>query len=180
VANARVVPLDREESVYVAYRIGNDVFWTKRTFTLHKGETVITDGTHEARARCGNRISVTPQAPISSREPTPGAFETAPDHENFEVINAPINSSLSLLPLPNSVPVEKYLAGAQDETYLAPVIPPIWWAQSSAPIIPVGPPRSHPPVVAPPPPVPVPESSTMLLLLLGLSACLLIRKPRTS
>jgi hypothetical protein len=179
-ANARVVPLDREQFVYLSYRIGNEVFWTKRTFTLRKGETVITDGTHAARTRCGNRFSATPQAPVSRREPTPEAFETVPDHEYLNVVNAPISSLLGLLPLSNSVPAEKYLAQAEDTTFLAPAIPPVWWGQSSPPIIPVGLPPSHPPVVPPPPPVPVPESSTILLLLWGLLGCWLIRKTRTS
>ena len=185
VANAHVGPLDRERSVFISYRIGSEVFWTKRMFILHKGETVVDDGNHAARARCGNRISVTPQAPVSSQEPTPEVFDRVQNHEDFYVRNAPIGSSLSPPPPPNSVPMENYFAEAENETFFSPPILPIPWGPSSVPIIPavpiipVGPPPSYPPVVAPQPPVTVPEPNTLLLLLFG-SACLLIRKMRRS
>jgi hypothetical protein len=178
VANAHVGPLNRERSVFISYRIGNEVFWTKRMFILHKGETVVDDGNHAARARCGNRISVTPQAPVSSQEPTPEVFDRVQNHEDFYVRNAPIGSSLSLPP-PNSVPMGNYFAEAENVTFYSPPILPIWWGPSSAPIVPIGLPSSYPPVVAPQPPVTVPEPNTLLLLLFG-SACLLIRKIRRS
>jgi hypothetical protein len=66
---ARVVQIDHGRAVYVSYRLGNRVYWTSKRLTLLKGETVLTDGEHEARTRCGNRISDTPQAPVSPKEP---------------------------------------------------------------------------------------------------------------
>ncbi len=49
--------------VYVSYRIGNKVFWTKHKLALRKGEAMLSDGTNMARTRCGNRISVLPVRP---------------------------------------------------------------------------------------------------------------------
>jgi len=42
---------------------------------LHAGETLLSDGEHLARTRCGNRVSEVPRAPVSSDEPE----ETAGD-----------------------------------------------------------------------------------------------------
>jgi hypothetical protein len=68
VQSASLVRLSAARKVYVSYRLGNRVFWTKQKVTLHSGEPVLTDGTHFARARCGNRISLLP-GPTSSAEP---------------------------------------------------------------------------------------------------------------
>jgi len=75
VAKAHVISLERDRLVYVSYRMGEEIFWTNRALQLHKGETLITDGTHEARTRCGNRIADTAQAPSSAQQPALDAFE---------------------------------------------------------------------------------------------------------
>ena len=62
--------------VYLSYRVGDAVYWTNRPVTLPRGETLITDGTNYARARCGNRISEKPQMPVSSTEPEPPMLDT--------------------------------------------------------------------------------------------------------
>jgi hypothetical protein len=64
--------------MYVSYRIGNDVFWTKHKLTLPKGETMLTEGHVMARTRCGNRVSALPIKPNALVEPT------------AEEVNAPI------------------------------------------------------------------------------------------
>jgi hypothetical protein len=66
---ARVVRLALARSVYVSYRLGNKVYWTRRRVTLKKGETVITDGKITARSRCGNRVEEAPQQATSASEP---------------------------------------------------------------------------------------------------------------
>ena len=75
-AKARAVPLSSERFAYVSYRIQNRVYWTKRKLKLAKGETILTDGKHSARGRCGNRISEVSQANTSPLEPQPQVFDT--------------------------------------------------------------------------------------------------------
>ncbi len=70
ITNARRVTLDAPKLVYVSYRIGNQVFWTKNKLALRKGEVMLSDGTNMARTRCGNRISVLPVRPNAPAEPT--------------------------------------------------------------------------------------------------------------
>lgn len=70
ITNARRVILDTPKLVYVSYRIGNKVFWTKNKLALRKGEAVLSDGTNMARTRCGNRISVLPVRPNAPAEPS--------------------------------------------------------------------------------------------------------------
>lgn len=77
VAEARVVTVDAPRRVYVSYRIGDRVYWTKHTVALHAGEKILTDGTSEIRARCGNCIAATPQEPTSPEEPPVSEFDRA-------------------------------------------------------------------------------------------------------
>lgn len=70
-ARAQVVRLTLARTVYVSYRIGNRIYWTRRRITLHKGEKLITDGRMTARTRCANRVEETPQQEAASPvEPT--------------------------------------------------------------------------------------------------------------
>jgi hypothetical protein len=73
--HARVVRLTLAQTVYVSYRIGNHVYWTRHRITLHKGEKLITDGKITARARCANRVEEVPQQLNSSSEPPVAKFE---------------------------------------------------------------------------------------------------------
>lgn len=57
-------------AVYVSYRQGDRVYWTRRKVRLAPQEPLLTDGVHAARARCGNRISLTPQDPVQAVEPS--------------------------------------------------------------------------------------------------------------
>lgn len=76
VSRAHVIHLDRNLAVYVSYRMGNRVFWTTKRLRIPEGETLITDGEHEARTRCGNRLSETPMAPTSPNQPPVTAMNT--------------------------------------------------------------------------------------------------------
>jgi hypothetical protein len=78
VSDVRVVRLASERKVHVSYRLGDRIFWTKNEVTLHAGETLLTDGEHLARTRCGNRVAEVPAGPISPAEPP------------AEVINGPV------------------------------------------------------------------------------------------
>jgi hypothetical protein len=72
---ARVVRLALAQTVYLSYRIGNKVYWTRHRIALHKGEKLITDGKITARTRCGNRVETVPQQAASSSEPPAAKFE---------------------------------------------------------------------------------------------------------
>ena len=54
---------------YVSYRIGNRVFWTRKPVRIPAGETLLTDGETEIRARCGNAVSDIAREPVSDVEP---------------------------------------------------------------------------------------------------------------
>ncbi len=52
--------------VHVSYRKGDRIYWTRNKVRLAAGEQILTDGKHEIRARCGNRIAA---QPLGSVEP---------------------------------------------------------------------------------------------------------------
>ena len=67
---AHLVQLSENRSMYVSYRIGEKVYWTRRKVSLHSGETLITDGRIVARTRCGNRVAQVPLDAGSPLEPS--------------------------------------------------------------------------------------------------------------
>ena len=73
--HARVVRLTLARTVYLSYRIGNRVYWTRHRVTLHKGEKIITDGRMAARSRCANRVEELPQQATSRAEPPLQKFD---------------------------------------------------------------------------------------------------------
>jgi hypothetical protein len=74
-ASLRTEPSRFVQPVYVSYRVGDAVFWTRRPLALAPHETLLTDGANFARARCGNRVSAEPQSPVQTASPDPEAFE---------------------------------------------------------------------------------------------------------
>jgi hypothetical protein len=70
---SEVVAADRW--AHMSYRVGDQIFWTKRKLLLHRGETILTDGAIEVRGRCGNRISLQPMAPTADTEPETIEFD---------------------------------------------------------------------------------------------------------
>jgi hypothetical protein len=66
---AHLVQVSEKQSMHVAYRMGQKVYWTRKKVTLHRGETLISDGKIVARTRCGNRIAMTPLGPPALTEP---------------------------------------------------------------------------------------------------------------
>jgi hypothetical protein len=69
VANSRIVTVERPRAVYVSYRMGSQIFWTKNRMLLRRGETLISDGHNSARTRCGNRISDVAMLPTAAHDP---------------------------------------------------------------------------------------------------------------
>ena len=68
-ARARVIQVDRPRLVYLSYRRGGKIHWSSKQASLHPGEKLISDGKVTARERCGNQVSVLPQANTAPDEP---------------------------------------------------------------------------------------------------------------
>jgi hypothetical protein len=162
VGRTRVVRLNQNRSLYVSYRLGNRVFWSKKPTMLPKGEAVITDGEHVARTRCGNRLSEVPAGPVLAAGPE---LESAPEvAELFPgspgVVGPP---ELPGVPVPTSTPPTSSVA--------APGSPlPPGGGIIVPPIVPV------PGGGTTPPPVPTPEPQMLLMLSSGLTGLWLARK----
>jgi hypothetical protein len=75
IAAVRTRTVAEPRQAYMSYRIGDQVYWTKRPLPLHPGERTLTDGVVEIRARCGNCISEVPMGPTSDQEPDAVEFE---------------------------------------------------------------------------------------------------------
>jgi len=63
----------------VSYRLHDRVYWTKHKVRIRSGETILTNGQTEVRARCGNCISMAPLLPTSDEEPPPMEFDAFTD-----------------------------------------------------------------------------------------------------
>jgi hypothetical protein len=70
IKKAHTVAVEKPRAVHVSYRKGDKVYWTAKKVMLAQGETLLTDGTHDIRGRCGNRISDTAQLPVAMNEPS--------------------------------------------------------------------------------------------------------------
>lgn len=198
-AAARVERAGASRRVYMSYRVGNRVYWTKGRVVLNEGETLLTGGGAQIRARCGNRISETPMLPTSNMEP--GRFEfdlvmaptTVPTV--FEAPAAPLAAltegsipGLAALvpaaPAPIGTSMAAFGTSAAGGYGLAPL--------PGVPIIPGGamPPSPlgftegpmHPPlahILLPPPrptrPATVPEPGTLVLVVTGVGAYVIRR-----
>jgi hypothetical protein len=197
VQNARVIHLTHERRAHVSYRIGDKIYWTRKEITLHAGETLLTDGTHFARTRCGNRIADVPAGPIFPAEP-PIEVINRPTFPHLPAVTSDIVPAppvwpdggtpflLALAPTPQTVPSGGYpfppiipccVTGPKTSNGPKPTppVPPI------GPIPPTPPPSSGPfpqppPVV--PPPVTTPEPSTLLCLAVGLAAIAFLKLRR--
>jgi len=196
---ARPIRLDQARQVYVSYRLGSHIYWTRKKVTLHAGETLLTDGKHLVRARCGNRISEVHTDPTSSGEP-PEPVLSAPvlPRTTVETVDLPPpppiwNESptpflLAMAPAPEAssggpafLPPFPFLPGTSGghTATSAPTPPP------PPPVVPPtgpgpGPGTSSYPTPPPPvvPPVAAPEPQTFELLLIGLPGALVLLKSR--
>ena len=76
VAAARLVQVEKSRLVHVSYRIGDNIYWTKKKVRLAAGEYLLSDGKHLVRTRCGNRIADEPEGPVLDYEPAPEMLES--------------------------------------------------------------------------------------------------------
>lgn len=88
-----------ERMAHVSYRINDRVFWTKKPVRIYEGETILTNGETEIRARCGNAISMAPLLPTSDEEPESTEFDaltdTGPMLVAFDLTPAGVPSALA-------------------------------------------------------------------------------------
>ena len=77
VGSARAVTVTKPRAVYVSYRKGDQVFWTAKKLMLVQGETLLSDGRNEMRARCANRISDVPRFPVEPHGPSEEELDIA-------------------------------------------------------------------------------------------------------
>ena len=68
--------LSADRMAYVSYRVGDAIYWTKAKVRLPKGETILSDGVMEIRARCGNCIALAPMQPTAEEEPLGMEFDS--------------------------------------------------------------------------------------------------------
>ena len=95
----RVETLPKDLAVYMSYRIGDEVFWTKRKVRLRQGETILTDGAHHIRTRCGNCIAFSPMGPTSDDEPGEMEFDALTDEIDVVQSRNPLGSELLFGPV---------------------------------------------------------------------------------
>ena len=165
-ATLRPVQLSAPLNVHASYRIGNNVYWTKKPLTVAAGEFVLTDGSVTLRAQCGNMLSIEPLGPTLHNEPDPQDFDLfdlfvdpAVPSVTVPSISLDSLSSHALMPVPaRSVP--GYFQGG----------PPPDPGESPAGVTPF---ESDPPL-------PVPEPATWTLVGIGLAAAGLRRYFRRS
>ena len=107
-----------ERMAHVSYRINDRVFWTKKPVRIYEGETILTNGETEIRARCGNAISMAPLLPTSDDEPESTEFDaltdTGPTLVAFDLIPSGVPSALA----------QSVGDFGGDEQSVAPLVPP--------------------------------------------------------
>lgn len=159
---ARIVHLAEGHLLYVSYRLGARVFWSKKQLRVPSGETLVTDGEYMARTRCGNRVSETPSGPVLAVEPLFEVPEEAQDLPEEAALPSGATMMAMQFPLP-SFPISGILTptGSSGGPGGGIIIPPT---------VPVGGggPR--------PPPVSTPEPELLFMLTAGLTGLLLNRR----
>jgi hypothetical protein len=172
-ANARVFQVQEARSVYVSYRKGDDVFWTSKKLRLAVGETLITDGQHISRTRCGNQISDEPRMPVSlAGDPEPQMLDTPVPYEIIEPFVASLGGEIGGGDIPANAVSSFALASAGGGVGGTTGGPGI----SAVPIIPST--GGVFPGPGNPPPISTPEPATVVLLSAGFAAACLFRKLR--
>ena len=176
---ARVIEVSEPKLVYLSYRRGDRIYWSRKQAKLHVGEKLLSDGHITARTRCGNQVSVLPQASTSPNEPTMAELDRPDAVASGAEQLFPKDLSTELVPLDpgmplGSLPGNAFSGGPPPGVFMPPPI-----GGGGGPVTtPIGggcPPNKtdnskdcqHNP---PPPPPPVPEPGTMVLMASGTAA----------
>jgi hypothetical protein len=92
---AGVVGVTRARAVHVSYRKGDKVYWTAKKVMLAEGETLLSDGQSEIRARCGNRISDVAQLPVEADAPTEEELDASVEDGGAVAVNYAFDADLA-------------------------------------------------------------------------------------
>ncbi len=173
---ARVIEARADGDFHVSYRVGEEIFWTKKRLKVAKSEKLITDGTTFTRTRCANVLSEVLPGKTSPDEPTPEAFNTPtlpPSHSTpFTRGGPPATTGPPSEPVPFASP--GVIGGEPPATTLPPsgFMPPVVITggfPGPGGGNPFGPGPGPGPGLGPvPEPVPVPEPATLFLFVSGL------------
>ena len=101
---AHTQQLAQSRMAYVSYRRHDAVYWTRRPLLLKRGETVLSDGSNLIRARCGNRISDSPQSPVAADEPSADAWDVTGESDSSTTPPTPLIAEGGNWPHHGSVP----------------------------------------------------------------------------
>ncbi len=182
----RVIRLDHDRLAYVSYRLGNQIYWTKKKVTLYAGESLLSDGENLARTRCGNRVSQVAKAPTAPSEPTEKVLSTPIVHPAMELAMTslpdapawPVNAAIpALMALGNSPGTSASTPGGSFPPFI-----PLFCCGGAAsssrsatftPISPL-PQPGYPPL----PPAATPEPHLLILLLVGCALMAFLAAPR--
>ena len=125
------VRLASARTAHVSFRVGNQIYWTKKRVTIQRGEVVLTDGINKIRGRCGNRIAELPQLPVLPEEPTENDMDK-PTPDVIVLVPVPANPDddpqAQTVALPSAVErVTASMPPVEEETAWWPVvlIPPV-------------------------------------------------------
>ena len=154
--------IDHDIDVYMSFRVGDDIRWTKKKVHVKKGEEAVTDGTYTILLRCGNMIAWTPQGTDTyPAEPLPPV-----------ILETPVP--------PYAPPIETVFAPESELSSPEIPGPPIGGPYSPETYSPIGTPLYGPLGLAAPPieTAPTPESSTFVLIVVGLGILLLKKGSR--
>ena len=154
--HAHLVQVSEKQSMYVAYRMGDKVYWTRKKVALHAGEKLISDGKIVARTRCGNRVAVAPLGPPAMMDPLEADFDQPLFANDMVTSVVEPQPEAYVASLPSSPPDA---ANALQPTHRRKgMIPlffiPLGWAGGSS---------THTPLAV------APEPATMVLLSTGLA-----------
>lgn len=164
-ARRQAVASDR--MLYASYRVGGLIYWTKQPVLVHRGETVLTDGSNWVRSRCGNRLSSTPREPtrfveppsVSGDAPVSGeVMADAPDIAPQNASGPEIAVNLADAPGKSADPARR---GDNAGKMIFSPVPTVFWPET--------PPRA---------PLVVPEASTWMTMLGGLGLVAILARRR--
>jgi hypothetical protein len=181
-ARGRVVEVTRPRLVYLSYRRGNHVYWTRKQVSLHQGEKLLTDGRITARTRCANQVSVLPQAQTSPEEPSMAELDR-PDAVASGMERFPMALDSSLLnfdpgmPIGPGSPMGSTFAGTPPGVFIplpigGPVAGPGGGCPSTKAKSGSSKEKNCTPEPPTPPPPAVPEPGSIVLMLSGAAAIL--------
>ena len=140
---ATVTPAAR--LAHVSYRMGDRVFWTRKPVRIPAGETLLTDGDVEIRARCGNAVSDVAREPVSDVEPLAAALDQPLGDSSMTGARDAVGSELSqmahvpfLLSAQGGIPGQDVGLPAELRSFNSLAATPFGFAGEPNPISPVG------------------------------------------